>query len=74
MRKVIFGSLLMLAGSLSAAMLLAGSMANDWTLDGAHSALWNLSRYGLMPALYLMIALAVVGAAVAVIGILERKD
>ena len=74
MRKVIFGSLLMLAGSLSAAMLLAGSMANDWTIDGEHSALWNLSRYGLMPALYLMIALAVVGAAVAVIGILERKD
>lgn len=47
MKKLLFGMMLFCSGSLSAAMLLAGSMANDWTLNGQSSALWNISRYGL---------------------------
>ena len=72
MKKVIFGGLLMLAGILSTALLLAGSMANDWTIGGEHSAIWNLSRYGLLPALYFFLVLTVVGAVIAIIGLFER--
>lgn len=52
MKKLLFGMMLFCSGSLSAAMLLAGSMANGWTLNGQSSALWNISRYGLLPVLY----------------------
>ena len=49
MKKVILGSMMMVAGLISAAVLLAGSMANDWTINGEFSSFWNLSQYGLMP-------------------------
>jgi len=73
MKKVILGAAMVLAGVLSDALLFAGSMANDWTIDGQKSALWNLSQYGLMPALVLFTAIAAVGFAIAVWGIAERE-
>ena len=64
----------MLAGSslLADAVLLAGTMANDWTIDGAHSALWNLQRYGLMPALYAFAGIGIIGILLTVLGLIER--
>ena len=64
----------MLAGSslLADAVLLAGTMANDWTIDGAHSALWNLQRYGLMPALYAFAGIGIIGILLTVWGLIER--
>lgn len=73
MKKVIFGAFMFLAGFLSIALLLAGSMGNDWTVNGQQSSLWNLSQYGLMPALYMFAVLAVIGLIVAVIGLLDNK-
>ena len=74
MKKTIFGALLMLASLISTALLLSGSMANDWTIDGQHSAMWNLSRYGLTPALYGFVVLAVIGLLFALWGLVEKKD
>ena len=74
MRKTIFGASLMLASLISTALLLSGSMANDWTIDGQHSAMWNLSRYGLTPALYSFVVLAVIGLLFALWGLVEKKD
>ena len=54
-------------------MLLAGSMANDWTLNGQPSALWNISRYGLLPALYIFLGLAVLGLVIAVWGLFDPE-
>ena len=73
MRKLIFGAMLFCTGSLSAAILLAGSMANDWTLNGQSSALWNISRYGLLPALYIFLGLAVLGLVIAVLGMFNPQ-
>lgn len=63
-----------LAGVISVAVILAGSMANEWTVNGSFSAFWNISQYGLMPAVYLFIAIAVVGIALAIWGIFEKKN
>lgn len=73
MKKIVFGAFMFLAGFLSIALLLAGSMSNDWTINGHFSSLWNLSQYGLMPALYMFAALAVIGLIIAVTGLLDNK-
>jgi len=39
MKKVILGSIMMLSGLLSVAIILAGSMANEWTVNGQYSAM-----------------------------------
>ena len=48
-------------------------MANDWTINGQHSAFWNISRYGLMPAIYIFLGIAVVGLILACWGLLDKK-
>lgn len=71
MKKVIFGSVMFLAGLLSAAVLLAGTMSNDWTVNGQLSSVWTMSQYGLMPVFYTFIAVAAVGAGIAVWGVFD---
>ena len=73
MKKVVLGCTLLLAGILSDAMLFAGSMANDWTINGQHSAIWVLSRYGLMPLVLFFVLIALLGIAITLWGILEEK-
>lgn len=74
MKKVVLGSAMLLAGLLSAAILLGGTMANDWTNNGMRSSLWNLSQYDLMPALCIFIGIAILGLVIAVWGIFEKND
>lgn len=74
MKKVCLGSMMFLAGAISVAVILAGSMANELTVNGAFSAFWNISQYGLMPAVYLFTAIAIVGIALAIWGIFEKKS
>ena len=63
-----------LAGLISTALVLAGSMANDWTINGQHSAWWNISRYGLMPTIYIFIGIAVIGMALVAWGLFDKKN
>lgn len=74
MKKVILGSIMFLAGIISTALILAGSMANEWTIDGRFSAFWNISQYGLMPAIYIFVAVAAVGLVLAVWGVFNKKS
>ncbi len=74
MKKVIWGSLMVLAGLLSAAVLLAGSMANEWTINGQFSSFWNMSQYGVIPIFYVFIGVAIIGMAAALWGIFEKKE
>lgn len=74
MKKVVFGSVLLLSGMLSAAVLLAGGMATEWTVNGELSALKNLSMYGLMPAFYGFLAAAIAGLALALWGLLDKRQ
>lgn len=73
MKKVVLGSMVFLAGILSAALMLAGSMGNEWTVNGQTSSLWNISQYGLMPALYVFIGIAVLGLAFAIWGVFDKN-
>ena len=73
MKKVVFGSLVFLAGLVSAALLLAGTISCTWTINGERSALWNLEQCGLFPALVAFGVIAFVGLAVAVVGLLDRS-
>ena len=66
--------MLFLTGVISIALLLAGSMANDWTLNGQSSAIWNISRYGLLPALYTFLGIAIFGLIFAIWGLFERGN
>lgn len=73
MKKVILGSAMLLAGVISVALVLAGAMASDWTVNGELSALWNISQYGLMPAVYAFAGIAAAGLILAVWGVVEKK-
>lgn len=73
MKKLILGAMMFLAGLLSSAVLLAGSMANTWTIDGKRSSIWNISEYGLMPALYCFVIVAIIGLIIAVWGLFEKS-
>lgn len=73
MKKVIFGSAMLLAGLVSAALLLAGALTLEWNNNGVFSALWNISQYGLTPALCVFIAVAAVGIITALWGVFEKK-
>lgn len=74
MKKVILGSIMFLAGVISVAMVLAGSMANEWTVNGRFSALWNIQQYGLMPVVYIFGGIAVIGLVLAIWGLLDKKN
>lgn len=74
MKKIYLGSIMFLAGLLSIAVILAGSMANEWTVNGNFSAFWNISQYGLMPAMYVFGGIAIIGMALAIWGMLEKKN
>jgi len=74
MKKVILGSAMTLAGLLSTAVLLSGTMANDWTINGQLSSFRNMSQYGLMPVFYTFIGIVIIGFAIAIWGIFEKKN
>ncbi|MDE7222659.1 MAG: hypothetical protein K2O34_02620, partial [Acetatifactor sp.] len=66
MNKAIIGSVMFLAGLLSAAVVLAGIMAHDrTTADGDLSSFRNLTQYGLLSAFYTFIGTAIIGLVVA---------
>ena len=73
MKKVILGSIMMLGGLLSVAIILAGTMANEWTVNGQFSAIWNITQYGLMPAIVVFSIIAIVGLLLAIWGLFEKK-
>ncbi len=74
MKKVILGSSMFLAGVISTAVVLAGSMANEGTVNGEFSSFWNISQYGLMPAVYIFVGIAVIGLVLAGWGVFDKKD
>ncbi len=74
MKKVILGSSMFLAGVISTAVVLAGSMANEWTVNGEFSSFWNISQYGLMPAVYIFVGIAVIGLVLAGWGVFDKKE
>lgn len=78
MKKLIFGSVLFVTGILSSTILLSGAMAQHFTTvsDGGtyvYSALRILNDYGLLRVLVLFMGMAVVGLAIAVMG-MRGKD
>lgn len=63
-----------LAGLISGAVLLAGPTGIQWTNnDNWASAWWLLSNYGLIPVLYVFVAITIIGLAIALWGVFERN-
>ena len=73
MKKLIFGGFMMLSGILGTGILIAGTMANDMMINGQWSFLWNLSRFGLIPALVIFIVIGVVGLLLGLWGVFEKN-
>ena len=73
MKKVILGSMMFLTGVISIAVILAGSMANEWTVNGEFSSIWNITQYGLMPTLYIFGGISIIGIVLAIWGIFQKK-
>lgn len=74
MKKVVLGSMMFLTGIISVAMILAGSMENEWTVNGQVSSLWNISQYGFMSAVYIFIGIAIIGLALAIWSVIDKKN
>lgn len=73
MKKVILGSIMFLSGTLAAAIIL-GAMANELNVNGRLSAIWNITQYGLMPAIIVFSISAVIGLLFALWGVFEKKQ
>ena len=73
-KKVILGSMMFLSGTLAAAIILAGAMANELNVNGRLSAIWNITQYGLMPAIIVFSIIAVIGLLFALWGVFEKKQ
>ena len=73
MKKVVLGSMMFLAGILSVAVIFSSSMANEWTINGQFSAMWNIQQYGLMPFVYIFGGVSSVGLALAVWGLFDKS-
>ena len=74
MKKIILGSFMMLSGVLGIAILLAGTMADDNMINGGWSSFWVLSKYGIMPAFYILIIIGIAGLLLGIWGILDKKS
>lgn len=72
MKKVVFGSAVLLAGILSIVLIITAPVGYNWTINGELSAWWIVSQYGLAPVVYALIAVSVIGLAIALIGIFEK--
>ncbi|MCL2048432.1 MAG: hypothetical protein FWG87_06860 [Defluviitaleaceae bacterium] len=72
MKKIVLGSMMMLAGVVSTAILLSGTMATGFTNNGQYSFAWSLSQYKLTTPLTAFIAIAVLGLALGVWGLVEK--
>lgn len=74
MKKVLLGSMMLLGGFLANAIILAGAMANEWNVNGELSAMRNIGRYGLTPAMVTFSITAAIGFLLALWGVLEKKQ
>ena len=74
MKKVILGSVMILAGIIPVTWLLVSAMEKEWMIDGEYSAFATLSYYGVMPAFYIFIGIAVIGFILALVGVFEKKN
>ena len=74
MKKTILGATMFLAGLISSAVFLSGPTGIQWTNnDNWASAWWLLSNYGLIPVLYVFVAITIIGLAIALWGVFERN-
>lgn len=65
MKKIVFGSIMMLSGIIASALLMAGTMSPDLATNGQFTFIRNLALYGLDYTLYVFIAIAVIGLLIA---------
>lgn len=75
MRKVIMGSIMFLTGVLSAAVLVAGAIVPNVSVTGeAPTTLaWRLNHFGLVPVLWVLGGVMLIGLLLALWGATERK-
>lgn len=74
MKKALLGSMMLLGGFLANAIILAGAMANEQSVSGELSAIQNIGRYGLTPAMVAFSITAAIGYLLALWGVLEKKQ
>lgn len=74
MKKVVLGSSILLGAMIALALIFSGTMMINMRVNGVHSVIWKITLYGLRPAVYIFIGIAVLGLAVAVWGFFDKKD
>ena len=72
MKKIVFGSIMMLTGVIASALLMAGSMSPDWATNGPFTFVRNLSEYGLDYVLYVFYGMAIVGILIAISELMKK--
>ena len=74
MKKVLLGPMMLLGRFLANAIILARAMVNEWSVNGELSAMRNIGRYGLTPAMVTFSITAAIGFLLALWGVLEKKQ
>jgi heme/copper-type cytochrome/quinol oxidase subunit 1 len=71
MKKIIAGSFMLLSGTISSAILMAATMLTGTTYIDDHQYMDILSDYGLQSVFHIFVAIAVVGLALLLWGLIE---
>lgn len=74
MKRIVLGSMMMLGGIIGSALLMIGAMNFNLPVNGQHSFLWSLSKYGLDSAFYIFIIIATIGFIVAVSALVNKNN
>ena len=74
MKKIVFGSIMILAGVLASALLMAGSMSLDWGDGNGLKFLRVLSAYGLVNVFYIFVVMAIIGLLIAISEPIKTED
>lgn len=73
MKRIIFGSAMMLAGIIGTALLMAGSMMIQLPINNDRTFIWGLSKYGLDYAFYTFIIVAIIGLIIGISEIFSKQ-
>jgi TRAP-type C4-dicarboxylate transport system permease small subunit len=75
MKKVVLGSVMVLAGVISTAIILYGTMiATRFINNGVYTISWQLSQYQLTAPLVIFVVIAVIGIALSIWGLFEKEN
>ena len=73
MKKVIFGSSLIICSVISITIIIIGAMSSKWNHNGQFSIIWTIEQFNLMQYIYALIGIIIIGLFLAICGFIDKS-